>query len=120
MTKLNPVIYNKLLLQAQEAEYQGMPKLASDIMAAIGNEPYNGKDSYSYAELADDVKSDLWKISVKIMRYYGTEIDTVDANKLYETILSLADVAINDFEIAVRAENIIKSPNEPVVPGENK
>jgi hypothetical protein len=118
MTKLNSVIYNKLLLQAEEAEYQGMTKLASNISNAIGDSFEDEVSTYSYRELTDDVQKELWKVACKIIKYYG--IESVDAEKTNELITVLADKLTDELEVSFGVDNVVRGPLETNVPGENK
>ena len=114
--KINPVIYKKLLAQAEEAKEQGFTKLSDGIINAIGSYPDDEKAEYSYAQLQNDIHRDLWKIATRLMYYYDTQ--SVDALKL-EPILSVwASEMLGDLEESLGVENIVAGPVEPKVPGQ--
>lgn len=117
MKKLNETIYNKLLLQAEEAKEQGMTKLASGILEAIGSFPAEEFEEYSYNDLKDDVHKDLWKIASKIMYYYNLE--SVDADKLDKSLVSWANKITDDLENTLDVTDVV-GPFEPNVIGEEE
>ena len=53
MKKLNSTIYNKLLLQAEEAKDLEMKKLASGILEAIGSFSSDEQEEFSYEDLKE-------------------------------------------------------------------
>ena len=88
---MKTIIYNKLLLQAQEAKLQGFHRLAGGIFQAIGDEPEDISVDYSREELQKDVHNGLWKLVNNIIEHY--QIESVDAEKIDEFI----DVFSSDF-----------------------
>jgi hypothetical protein len=116
--KLNETAYKKLLAQAEEAKEQGMTKLANGILEAIGPLSADEVQEYSYAQLKDDVHKDMWKIASRFMVYY--DLNSVDAEKVNQTILRFAEWMSSDLEKVLKVESVLKSPLEPPVPGENK
>ena len=115
MKKFNKIIYNKLLLQAQEAKYQGLNTLASGIFNAIGAYPEEENIKYSYEELNEDVYKGLWKIAGNVIQYY--DINRVDAEKVNNLIESFASQFIEELEGNIDIKSNI-GPLEPKVPGE--
>ena len=118
MKKLNSVVYHKLLLQAEEAKQQGMHKLAAGIMSAIDESPATEVVEYSQAQLNEDIHCGLWKLAKNIMVFYDSQ--SVDAEKLDETIVLWASKFVDDMEHSLGTESIIRGPLEPIVPGETK
>jgi len=118
MSKLDTVIYNKLLLQAEEANDQGMVKLANSITEAVGPESKENNEQYSYASLQDDIHTDIWKIAAKLIAYYNP--DSVDALKVNEDIITLAEKMTNELELTLGVEKVVRGPFEPSLPGESK
>ena len=116
--KLNSTIYNKLLLQAKEAEEQGLTKLANNILNAIGDSPQKEEEKYSYSELQEDIYNDLWKSAARIMAYY--DLNSVQIEKLNETIHICAVNLTNELEITLGVDEIIAGPFEPKTFGENE
>jgi hypothetical protein len=115
---MNPVIYRKLVAQAEEAKEQGMTKLAEGIMEAIGSEPTEELQEYSYAQLQDDVHRDMWKLATHVMKYYNLEY--ADVEKLDKTILVWASKVVADVETTLGVDSVVIGPLEPKVPGEDK
>lgn len=118
MTKLNPVIYRKLAAQAEEAKAQGLTKLASNIMEAIGDEPTQELTEYSYSQMENDIHRHLWKVASHVMYYYN--IDCADVQRLDKSILLWASEAIDELEHVLGVKGQVKGPLEPKLPGENK
>jgi hypothetical protein len=116
MKKLGITLYNKLAIQAEEAEEQGMTKLASFISKAIGSEPEEQLSVYSQEELEQDVHKNLWKVATCVLKYYN--VSSVDAEKLNNTLESLASDFIAELEssLDVNISDVIELP----VPGETK
>lgn len=118
MKKLNTVIYNKLLAQAEEAKEQGMIKLANSILETIGALSTDEPQEYSYTQLTNDIHSDMWKAASRLMIYYA--VDSVDAEKINQSIVVWAGRMVSDLENTLGVDAVVKGPLEPLVPGENK
>lgn len=118
MVKLKTAIFNKLMAQAEEAHERGLVKLAEDIKQAIGTEPIEEPIEYSYIQLHDDVRQDLWKLATRLMVYY--DLESVDADKLQYTILNATAQIVNDLEESLSVDEIVIGPLEPSVLGEIK
>jgi hypothetical protein len=118
MRKLDPVIYNKLLLQADEARELGMVKLADAIVDAIGTEAGLKKTEYSYSELQEDIHKDLWKVVTKLAIYH--DINSIDALKVNAAVTYWATKMIDAIEEGMGVYGSIKGPLEPKLPGESK
>jgi hypothetical protein len=116
--KLNLTIYRKLMAQAEEAQGQGLTKLASSIRQAISDDNDSGDEQYSYAQLNDEIHRDLWKLAKRIMMYY--DVEDVEVEKLDKTILSWAVKMTDDLEVTLGVDTIVKGPLEPKLPGEDK
>ncbi len=116
--KLNSVLYNKLLLQAEEAKSQGMHKLASGIFQSIGSYPEDDTKEYSYENMNEEIYNDLWKAAAKLLAYY--DLKSVQAEKIDEIIQIYSNKLINELENSLELGSIIKGPFEPKVLGENK
>lgn len=118
MKKLNETIYNKLLLQGEEARERGMDKLASSIFEAIGSCPEDERKEYTYRELKEDVQRDLWKIAARVLAYY--DLQSLDAEVLDKEIVSLAGHLVDDIELSLGVDEVIAGPLEPKLPGQDK
>ena len=116
--KLGTTIYNKLLLQAEEAKNQNMDKLSDGILSAIAQEPSDEQTSYCYSDLNNDIYCGLWKLSSNIIKYHNLE--SVDAQKIDGIIEVLANKFINELELTLDINDNIVGPFELPVPGEEK
>jgi hypothetical protein len=115
--KINPVVYKKLLAQAEEAKSQGFTKLADGIINAIGSYPNDEKEEYSYNQLQDDIHRDLWKIATRLMYYY--DMQSLDALKLDQTLVTWASAMLDDLEVTLNVDNVVAGVTEPKTPGEH-
>jgi hypothetical protein len=118
MKQLNSVIYNKLLLQAEEAKEQKLTKLATGLIAALQHDVNDQPVTYSYAELSEDVYKGLWTLATNVIKYHGTE--SADAQKINDVIEILADKFIKNLEISLGADSVVLGPFEPKVLGEKR
>lgn len=116
--KINPIIYKKLLAQAEEAKSQGLVALADGILSAIGSYPDDEKEEYTYSQMKNDIHSDMWKIATRLMHYY--DIKSADAVKMDENLMVWCSEIIDDLESALDVSSVIKGPLEPKLPGEDK
>ena len=118
--KLGSVIYNKLLLQAEEAKDQNLDKLASGIFSALEDEREESDENttYCYKNLNNDVYCGMWKLASNIIKYY--DLESVDAQKIDGVIESLANKFISELELTLDVDNIVGGPFEEKVPGEIK
>ena len=117
MKKLNTVIYNKIILQAEQARELGMEKLSEAIFSTIGavSKDDSEIDDYSLAKLEDDVSKLLWKISYRIMDYYNLE--SVDVKKVEASVDDLTLLIMDELKYAMNIEKTI-SKKEPRVMGQ--
>ena len=119
MKKLNKVIYNKLILQAEQAREFNMHKLANNILNTIGSIPKDNSEElekYAFTELEDDVSNLLWKIAYRVMDYYN--LDSVDIKKIESCIDDLSDKVINELKQPMNIEKNF-GEKEPKVIGED-
>jgi hypothetical protein len=118
MKQLNSVIYNKLIIQAEEAKAQGMTKLAHNILGSICGSPNDEEIQYSIGDMQDEIQHELWRLASNVLKYYDTK--SVDALKLNDIIESLADKFIEGVGGVIKTNAVIAGPFEPPVPGESK
>lgn len=116
--KLNETMYNKLLIQAQEAKEQGLTKLATGVLDAIGPCPRDEVKECYYEDMKDSIYNDLWKSAAKLMAYY--DLDSAQIEKLGETIDFCTSTVIGEMERTLGVDNLVKGPFEPNIPGEDK
>ncbi|CAM6003620.1 unnamed protein product [Sphagnum balticum] len=101
---------------AQEAEEQGMVKLASNIKEAIGTESVDVLEPYSYGDMENDVQRELWKAATHLIRYWN--LKRVDAQKLDNSILLYAAELIDEVEHSLGVGPDAVSSLDPKVPGQ--
>jgi len=118
MTKVNNIIYKKLLLQAEEAKEQGLNKLASSICGAIGPVPEDERLEYSHAKMNDDIHYGLWKLATHILKYH--DLESVDAEKIDQVIEALASKFVKELEESLGIDPVKAGPLEPKLLGESK
>lgn len=120
MKKLNAIVYNKLVLQAEEAKNQKMTKLANGLFEAIQFGPMDDSEDTSYAsiEMNEDVYSDLWRAVTAVLKYH--DVTSVDAEKIDEVIELFASKFINSVEETLGIEKNKIGPLEPAVLGQSK
>lgn len=115
--KINPVIYKKLLAQAEEAKEQGFAKLADGVLNAIGSFPNDENEEYSYNQLQDDIHRDLWKVATRLVRYY--DMQSIDILKLEPVLATWASEMLCDLEESLGVDEVLTGPSEPKVPGQD-
>lgn len=108
-------IQDKLYIQAQEAKYRGMTKLASALEDILKDQKMFEKPEYSQSELDNDIHHDLWRIATKLLVFY--DISNPDVEKLDRSIVSWAMSIVDDLETTLRVSGT-KGAKEPKVPGE--
>lgn len=118
MKKLNSVIYNKLLLQAEEAKDQGLEKLAHAVLGALTANPEDEITTYSSGELNNDIYRGLWVLSTAIIKYH--DLKSADVEKLNETIETFAEKFVFDLEAALGVQEGTIGPLESRLPGQSK
>ncbi len=114
--KLNEIIYNKLLLQAEEAQHQGLTKLASGILQAVGPYPAEEPENYAYSDLNKNIYDQLWKVTSQIIAYH--DIKSVQAEQLDQVLNVFAEKLINELEFCLGVEGQV-GPLEPKLPGQD-
>lgn len=116
MKKLNDVIYNKLLLQAEEATSQEMHKLAKAVKGSLTASPEDESVNYAIGEMNNDIYAGLWKLATCVMKYYNVE--SADVEKVNEVIESLASRFVSEVETSLNVESSSVGPLEPKLPGQ--
>ncbi len=114
MKKLNEVLYNKILLQAEEAKDKGMIKLANAAVGSLTAIPESEKITYSWNEMSDDVHKGLWKLATCVMKYHDAE--SVNIELVDEAMERLASKMVEEMEFILNRTGI--GPLEPKVLGE--
>jgi hypothetical protein len=115
MKKVNPVVYNKLVLQAEEAKFQGLEKLASGILNGIGSYPEDPA-TCSLEDVKAEIYNSIWKIATSVIGYHN--IESVDAGILNEEIEILAEKCYESICNSINVDEDAFSELEPLLPGE--
>lgn len=106
----------KIVLQAQEANDQGLEKLAKNAIAAA-KVTATELDSYALDDLKEDIKRDLWKAAAKVMIYH--DVDSVDIMKVDAALELVLDKCIAEIESSLNKKSSDVGVLEPKVPGQN-
>ena len=106
----------KIVLQAKEANDQGLETLAKNAMAAAIVTSAE-LDSYALKDLKEDVKRDLWKAAAKVMIYH--DVDSVDIMKVDAALEAVLDKCIAEIERSLNKKASDIGALEPKVPGQN-
>ncbi len=114
MVTLNEVLKNKLLLQAEEAQEQGMTKLGQAIVNAVDQSSIDEK--YSYSQMSDEIHSDLWKVAARLMKYYN--LYSVNAEQIDKVVLAWSNKLVEDLELSLGVDEVIGSSTDVKLPGE--
>lgn len=119
MRTIKKTFLTRLAAQAQEAEVQGLTKVADALTSQIEkNSDHIRKNEEFYVYSEKDVKADIqdkfWDIIVRIADYYDTNID---AKEMQALIDKAADDILNDVRVKLGINHGIGA-YEPNVPGE--
>jgi len=115
MNKLNSVVYQKLLLQAEEAKVRDMKKLAIAVLNGLGTVSDEEKTVYSSTELKEDIYNGLWKLAFNVIGYH--DLESADIEKLNNAVAFATNNFVKDIEQALDVEGKI-GPNEAKLPGQ--
>lgn len=116
MRKLNSIIYNKLLLQSQEAKAQNLTKLASGVISALGPVVEDEHVQYGHQQLQDEIYDGLWKLATHVIKYH--DVESADASKIHDRLEALADKFIEEIEQSLDVEGVVAGPLEPKLFGQ--
>lgn len=114
MKKLNEVIYNKIVIQANEAKELGFEKLAEEVLSVVGPVPREEEISYSLKELEANVKNNLWKIALEYINYH--DLNSVDIQKVDAVLNALVPKVAHAIEQGIEADGF--GPLEPKLFGQ--
>jgi hypothetical protein len=118
MRTISQNLKKRLMAQAEEANFQGLEKVAMKLTHQVRNNPIrNDLDEYIYSdnELQTDVENLLWSAAIRAEDYFGK---TADAQEIGELIESLASDLISSIRTKIGGDVI--GPHEPLVPGEER
>jgi hypothetical protein len=109
----NEILIERLKAQANEADYQGLKKLANIVFKVTDN---IGVEELSSASINDKAYEQLWAVAANIISMHG--VHNVNIEKIDEEIIRMAEKVVDGLEIAVCGEIRAKGENEERVPGE--
>lgn len=95
-TKLSKSVYNKIVLQAEEARELGFTKLANNVLSVVGAAPRDEEIIYNEYDLIADADAVLWKIAMNVIAYH--DLKSVDIQKIEEVIDELGVLAVSKIE----------------------
>lgn len=82
---------NRLILQSEEAEIQGLTKIASHLIdqaeildVRADNESY----TYSNEDFQNDVENSIWKAVVRFADFHNVTVDAIQAQNIVEKVAS--------------------------------
>ena len=118
MRTINDNLRDRLVAEAEEAEVQGLTKVAEHLTHQIEkNDVRNSSEFYSYAEndLCDDVESALWSAAIRVADFHN---QSIDANEIDKSVKAFAGDFIKDMRNKIGASTV--GAYEPNLPGEEK
>lgn len=82
---------NRLIIQSEEAEVQGLTKIASHLIDQAESLSIRSDDqSYTYSndDFQNDIESSIWGAVVRFADFHNVTIDAIKAQDLVEKIAS--------------------------------
>jgi hypothetical protein len=118
MRTISKTLKRRLIAQADEANFQGLEKIAISLSHQADNNPIR-HDEEEYLYSSDDLKSDveklIWSAVVRAEDYFDK---TADAKEIGVIVEALADELISSVRTKIGGDVI--GPHEPFVPGERR
>lgn len=118
MRTISNNLKKRLIAQAEEANFQGMEKVAIKLAHQVNNNSVRQDfDEYIYSksELRNDIENLLWSAVVRAEDYFGKTADAKEVSLVVET---LANEFISSIHKKIGGDVI--GPYEPIVPGEQR
>jgi hypothetical protein len=112
-------VRNRLVAQADEAEVQGLTKIAEHLTNQIEkNDVRPTENFYSYAEyeLENDVENILWNAAIRVIDFHDRPFNAVD---VYEEVNRVAKELVTNLRIKIGAIDGVGA-FEPDLLGEEK
>jgi len=119
MRTITENLRNRMVAEAEEAETQGLVKIAENLTQQIERNDVRPTDShyiYSSEDFMSDVETKLWDVIVRTADFHGKHIDAAQAQAIVE---SVATEMVHEIRNAIGVEHGVGA-FEPPVPGENK
>jgi hypothetical protein len=108
---MNKIVYNKLVLQAEEARSRGLTKLAENITSSLSKETRE----YTSIELNDNIKNNLWKLAGQVIEYYN--LKSANAEEIDLLLSDFASTLVDGLKDTLHVESA-DYESETKVPGE--
>lgn len=108
--KINEVLANKIQLQIDEAKDHDFTKLAKTVEVALTDSSAQPK---SLESLKQAMYEGIWKCALDVLGYH--DLESIDIQKMDETITVLADKTLSELERAIDKENAIGPNEEPLI-----
>ncbi len=118
MRTISKNLKKRLIAQAEEANFQGLEKVAIKLVHQAKNASIRQDDEeyiYSSAELRNDVENLIWSAIIRAEDYFGKTADAKEAGMIVE---AFADELIASIRTKIGGDVI--GPHEPLVPGEQR
>lgn len=118
MRTISKNLKKRLIAQAEEANFQGLEKVAVKLVHQAKTNPIRQDTEeyiYSSAELRHDVENLIWSAIVRAEDYFGKTADAKDIGLVVE---ALAEELITSVRTKIGGDVI--GPHEPLVPGEKR
>lgn len=112
---VNKMFFERLAAQADEADIQGLTKLASHLTDKLEELNVRASDDdykYSSEQLKYDVESSLWSALIKIANFHNINFDAVGMESL---IKKYAEDIITDFQVESGVRHGVGSFEEPTL-----
>lgn len=119
MRTINTILRDRLVAQAEEADVQGLYKVAEHITSKIEKTSIrDSKASYTYSSMdfKNDVESILWDTVVRFADFHNISLDASVAQDIVE---KTAEELIKELQVKSGVEHGVGA-FEPTVPGENR
>lgn len=120
METINSTLFFRLLAQAEEAETQGMEKLAESLTTQIEKNASlirESDENYSYSSesFQKDVNDHLWNAVLRVADFY--DVKQFHADKTQEMIEKMAKEIVSEICLQANINHGVGAYEEPV-PGE--
>lgn len=89
MRTIKKNLFNRLVLQAEEAEIQGLTKVAESLTTQITKNADNLRDDsvlyrYSAAQFGQDIHEKLWDFVIRTADFYNVSLEAQEMQKIIE------------------------------------
>lgn len=120
MKTINSTLFFRLLAQAEEAETQGMEKVAESLTTQIEKNASHVRESdenykYSYETLEKDINDHLWNAVIRVADFY--DVKQFHADKTQEMIEKIAKEIVSEVCLQANINHGVGAYEEPL-PGE--